>query len=112
MIGDEALNDEIRRLVEEGWILTSQSDNTAGMSRDGLAIFLELQTDGPVRISGTGKNFVIDGTPALRWGEVSAEPPVVVIEKKNRGCFFGIGVAVVVIILAVLVLAAVAQLVQ
>ena len=28
MIGDEALNDEIRRLVEEGWGLASQTDAT------------------------------------------------------------------------------------
>ena len=65
MIGDEALNDEIRRLVNEGWALTSQADATAGMSRDELVIFLELQTDGTVRISGTGKDLAIDGTPLI-----------------------------------------------
>ena len=58
MIGDEALNDEIRRLVESGWTLTAQTDATAGMSRDGLGIFHELQTDGTVKVSGTGKDSV------------------------------------------------------
>ena len=62
MIGDEALNDEIRRLVESGWTLTAQTDATAGMSRDGLVIFLELQTDGTVKVSGTGKDSVNEET--------------------------------------------------
>lgn len=49
------ISNEIRRLVEEGWTLTSQTNVTAGMSRDGLVIFLELQNDETVRISGNGK---------------------------------------------------------
>ena len=76
MIGDEALNDEIRRLVEEGWALASQTDATAGMSRDELVIFLELQNDGSVRISGTDKDLAIDETPVNIPSPIKATDPL------------------------------------
>ena len=76
MIGDEALNDERRRLVEEGWALASQTDATAGMSRDELVIFLELQNDGSMRISGTGKGLAIDETPVNIPSPIKATDPL------------------------------------
>ena len=106
MIGDEALNDEIRRLVDLGWTLTSQTESTAGMSRDGLVIFLKLQNDGPVKISGTGKDLAIDGTPAKKTRpSLHIEPPahggeVHVVKLKGRFNAWQTGFIVVCIVVA------------
>jgi len=43
----------MRTLTNYGWVVTSQSGNTVGFSRDGLVLLLELE-DGKLLLSGTG----------------------------------------------------------
>ena len=43
----------MRTLTNYGWVITSQSGNTVGFTRDGLTLLLELQ-DGKLLLSGTG----------------------------------------------------------
>ena len=43
----------MRTLTNYGWVVTSQSGNTVGFSRDGLVLLLELE-DGKLLHSGTG----------------------------------------------------------
>ena len=43
----------MRTLTNYGWVVTSQSGNTVGFTRDDLALLLELQ-DGKLLLSGTG----------------------------------------------------------
>ena len=43
----------MRQLSNHGWVLTSQSGNTVGFTRDGLTLLIELE-DGKILLSGTG----------------------------------------------------------
>ena len=43
----------MRQLSNHGWVLTSQSGNSVGFTRDGLTLLIELE-DGKILLSGTG----------------------------------------------------------